>query len=328
MTRSTGQGLPRRSLLALSALPLAAPALAQQGFPDRPVRIVVGFTPGGATDIAVRAFGPRMGEILGQPVVVENRPGAGGNIAMENVARSPADGHTLLLGTIGTLVINPMVMRMPVDPLRDLMPVSIAVDLFNILVVPVDRPWRSVTDLVAAAKAAPGTLSWGHSGIGGSPHLSGLMLDRLAGLETISVAYRGGAQVATDLLSGRIDYSFATAPSVMGHVETGRLRALAVPTAQRSHLLPQVPTVAEGGVTGFDVASWYAITAPTGTPAPVIAKLAQAMRGALEDAEVIATLNRNGLEPMPTSPEAFAAAWAAERAKWEPVVRAGGLQVQ
>jgi tripartite-type tricarboxylate transporter receptor subunit TctC len=320
--------LPRRLLLTAAALPLARPALAQDGFPNRPVRIVVGFTPGGATDIAVRAFGPRMGEILGQPVVVENRPGAGGNIAMEAVARSPADGHALLLGTIGTLVINPFVMRMPVDPLRDLMPVSIAVDLFNILVVPVDRPWRGVADLVAAAKAAPGRLSWGHSGIGASPHLSGLMLDRLAGIETIGVSYRGGAQVATDLLSGRLDYSFATAPSVMQYVETGRLRALAVPTAQRSRLLPQVPTVAEGGVTGFDVASWYAIVAPRGTPDPVVTRLSQAMAQALADPEVIATLNRNGLEPMATTPAQFAAAWAAERAKWEPILREGGIRVE
>ena len=320
--------LPRRALFAAAALPLAAPALAQDGFPNRPIRIVVGFTPGGATDIAVRAFGPRMGEILGQSVIVENRPGAGGNIAKEAVARAPADGHALLLGTIGTLVINPMIMRMPVDPLRDLVPVSIAVDLFNILVVPVDRPWRSVTDLVAAAKAAPGTLSWGHSGIGGSPQLSGLMLDRLAGIETIGVSYRGGAQVATDLLSGRLDYSFATAPSVMQYVETGRLRALAVPTARRSRLLSSIPTVAEGGVTGFDVASWYAITAPRGTPVPIVARLAEAMRQALGDADVIATLNRNGLEPMPTTPAEFAAAWASERAKWEPIVREGGLKVE
>ncbi|MGG5811425.1 Bug family tripartite tricarboxylate transporter substrate binding protein [Falsiroseomonas sp. CW058] len=321
--------LPRRGLLAAAAgLPLARPALAQDVFPNRPVRIVVGFTPGGATDIAVRAFGPRMGEILGQPVVVENRPGAGGNIAMEAVARSAPDGHTLLLGTIGTLVINPMVMRMPVDPQRDLVPVSIAVDLFNILVVPMDRPWRGVAELVAAAKAAPGRLSWGHSGIGASPHLSGLMLDRLAGIETIGVSYRGGAQVAGDLLAGRLDYSFATAPSVMQFVETGRLRALAVPTAQRSRLLPGVPTVAEGGVPGFDVASWYAITAPRGTPDPVVARLAEAMREALADAEVTANLNRNGLEPMATTPAQFAAAWAAERAKWEPVVRAGGLRVE
>lgn len=324
--------LTRRALIATAALPLAVPALgpalAQEGFPNRSIRIVVGFTPGGATDIAVRAFGPRMGEILGQAIVVENRPGAGGNIAMEAVARAPADGHTLLLGTIGTLVINPMVMRMPVDPLRDLLPVSIAVDLFNILVVPMDRPWRSVADLVAAAKAAPGTLSWGHSGIGASPHLSGLMLDRLAGIETIGVSYRGGAQVATDLLAGRIDYSFATAPSVMQYVETGRLRALAVPTAQRSRLLPHVPTVAEGGVPGFDVASWYAITAPRGTPDAIVNRLSDAMRQALGDAEVIATLNRNGLEPMATTPAQFATAWQAERVKWEPVIRSGNIRVE
>ncbi len=152
----TSPSLRRRALLAATTLPLAVPALAQEGFPNRPLRLIVGFTPGGATDISARAIAPKMGEALGQPVIVENRPGAGSNIATEVVARSPADGHTLLLATLGALVVSPMVMRLPVDPARDLVPISIAVDLFNILVLPMDRPWRSVAELVAAAKAAPG----------------------------------------------------------------------------------------------------------------------------------------------------------------------------
>ena len=321
-------GITRRSLLAATAVPLAAPALAQDGFPNRPIRMLVGFTPGGAVDIAARSFAPKMGELLGQPVVVENRPGAGSNIATEAAARSPADGYTLLLATIGALVVSPMVVRLSFDPQRDLVPVSIAVDLFNILVVPADRPWRSVAELIAAAKAAPGRLSYGTSGIAGGPHLAGVLFDRMAGIETVPVHYRGGAMVATDLLSGRIDYSFATAPSVLPHVQSGRLRALAVPTINRSRLLPEVPTVAEGGVPGFDVPGWYAVVAPRGTPEPVIARLAGAMRTALSDADVTASLNRSGMEPMPSTPAELGAAWASERTKWEPIIRESGIRIE
>ncbi|MBR0670691.1 Bug family tripartite tricarboxylate transporter substrate binding protein [Neoroseomonas soli] len=320
--------LPRRALIAAATLPLARPALAQDSFPNRPIRLLVGYTPGGAVDISARAFAPKMAEALGQPVVVENRPGAGSNIATEAAVRSPADGHTILLATIGALVVSPMVMRLSFDPQRDLVPVSIAVDLFNILVIPAERPWRNVADLIAAAKAAPGRLSYGHSGIAGGPHLAGLLFDKMAGIETIPVSYRGGAMVATDLLSGRLDYSFATAPSVLPHVQSGRLRALAVPTISRSRLLPEVPTVAESGVPDFDVPGWYAVVAPRGTPEAAIARLNAAMRTALADAEVIANLARNGLEPMPTTPAEFAGAWARERTKWEPIIRESGIRVE
>ncbi|WP_219765052.1 Bug family tripartite tricarboxylate transporter substrate binding protein [Neoroseomonas alba] len=279
-------------------------------------------------DISARAFAPRMGEILGQPVVIENRPGAGSNIASEAAVRSPADGYTILLATIGALVVSPMAMRLSFDPQRDLVPVSMAVDLFNILVVPADRPWRNAAELIAAAKAAPGRLSYGTSGIAGGPHLAGVLFDRMAGIETTPVHYRGGALIVTDLLSGRIDFSFATAPSVLPQIEAGKLRALAVPTLTRSRLLPNVPTVAESGVPGFDVPGWYAVVAPRGTPEPAIARLASAMRTALDEPEVTATLNRNGLEPKPSTPAELAAAWAEERAKWEPIIRESGIRIE
>lgn len=320
--------ISRRTLFGAAAAPFAAPAFAQDAFPVRPVRLLVGYTPGGAVDISARAFAPRMGEILGQPVIIENRPGAGSNIASEAAVRSPPDGHTILLATIGALVVSPMVMRLSFDPQRDLVPVSMAVDLFNILVVPVDRPWRSAAELIAAAKAAPGRLSYGTSGIAGGPHLAGLLFDRMAGIETLPVHYRGGALIVTDLLSGRIDFAFATAPSVLPQIEAGKLRALAVPTIARSRLLPDVPTVAESGVPGFDVPGWYAVVAPRGTPEPAIAQLASAMRTALDDAEVTATLNRNGLEPKPTTPAELAAAWAEEKMKWEPIIRESGIRIE
>lgn len=322
--------ISRRAILGATSASLAAPSLsfAQGAFPDRAVRMLVGYTPGGAVDISARAFAPRMGDILGQPVVVENRPGAGSNIASEAAVRSPADGYTILLATIGALVVSPMVMRLTFDPQRDLIPVSMAVDLFNILVVPVDRPWRSTAELIAAAKAAPGQLSYGTSGIAGGPHLAGVLFDRMAGIETMPVHYRGGALIVTDLLSGRIDFAFATAPSVLPQIEAGKLRALAVPTLQRSRLLPDVPTVAESGVPDFDVPGWYAVVAPRGTPEPVVAKLASAMRTALDDREVTATLNRNGLEPKPTTPAELAAAWQAERTKWTPIIRESGIRIE
>jgi tripartite-type tricarboxylate transporter receptor subunit TctC len=317
----------RRSLLAASAATcLATPALGDQPFPSRPIRLIVGFAPGGGTDIAARAISPRIGDILGQPVVVENRPGAGGNIALEAVAYAPPDGHTLMFGTVGTLVINPLSMRMPVDPQRAVVPVGLVADLFGILVVPVARPWRNVGELVAAAKAAPGALSWGHSGVGTSTQLGGLLLDRLAGLNTVPVSYRGGGLVATDLIAGRLDYSFATAPSVLPHIEAGKLRALAVPTAQRSRLLPAVPTVQEGGVADFDVASWYGILATHGTPDAAVARLSEAIRQAVADSDVTAVLNRNGLETRSSTPEQFAAAWQRESARWAPIMRESGIR--
>ncbi len=317
----------RRTLLGAAALPLAAPALAQEGFPNRPLRLIVGFTPGGATDISARAIAPKMGEALGQPVIVENRPGAGSNIATEVVARSPADGHTLLLATLGALVVSPMVIRLPVDPAQDLVPVSVAVDLFNILVLPADRPWRSVAELVAAAKAAPGQLTYGTSGIVGGPHLAGLLFNRTAGTDTTAVHYRGGGLVVTDLLGGRVDFSFATAASVLPQVREGKLRALAIPHLERSPLMPEIPTVAESGLPGFDVPSWYGVMAPRGTPEPAIARLNAAMRVALNDAEVKAVLNRNGLEPRWTTPAQMNEALAGERTKWTPIIRDSGIRI-
>ncbi|WP_372622373.1 Bug family tripartite tricarboxylate transporter substrate binding protein [Falsiroseomonas sp.] len=320
----------RRHLLAATAAAavLARPALAQGSFPDRPVRLVVGFTPGGATDISARAIAPKMGEVLGQPVVVENRPGAGSNLASEIVARSPADGHTILLATLGALVISPMIMRLPVDPAKDLVPISTGVNLFNIMVTPADRPWRSPADVIAAAKARPGQLSWGHSGIGSAPQLAGLLFSQMAGIDTIGVAYRGGGLVVTDLISGRLDYGFPTAPSVLPQVREGKVRALAVPTARRSRLLPDVPTVAESGLPGYDVPSWYGLVAPAGTPQAALARLNQAAVAALNDPGVIAILERAGLEALPSTQEEMASAWAAERAKWEPVIRNSGIRIE
>jgi tripartite-type tricarboxylate transporter receptor subunit TctC len=316
----------RRAILAaLACTPL--PAIAQDAFPSRPIRLLVGFAPGGATDGAARAVAPRMSELLGQQVVIENRGGAGGNIATEAALRAAADGHTILLGTIGPLVVNPIMDRnLPFAPLRDLVPVAGLVEAYGVLVVPADRPWRSAGELVAEARRRPGALNWGYSGVGTSGHLAGLLLDRVAGIETTGVSYRGGAPLITDLISGRLDYAFSTAPTALPQVETGRLRALAVPTPMRVRALPQVPTIAETGVPGYEVFSAYGLLAPAGTPQAAIARLSAAVRGALETPEVVAALARQGLEAQYMTPEAYGAFLRAEVAKWEPVVRANNLR--
>jgi tripartite-type tricarboxylate transporter receptor subunit TctC len=324
--------LTRRTMMAaLAALPAMPGALRAQdaGFPSRSIRLLVGFAPGGATDGAARAIAPRLSELLGQQVVVENRGGAGGNIATEAAVRAAPDGYTLLLGTIGPLIVNPIMERsLPYDPLRDLAPVSTLVEAYGVLVVPASRPWRTVADLVAEARRRPGALNWGYSGVGTSGHLSGLLLDRVAGIDTQGISYRGGAPLMTDLIAGRLDYAFSTAPTALPNVENGRLRALAVPTPQRVRALPNVPTIAETGVPGYEVFSSYGLLAPRGTPPAVIARIAAAVRLALETPEVITALARQGLEAQPGTPEGYGAFLRAEVEKWGPLIRANNLRAE
>ena len=318
----------RRAVMAATAtLPFAARAQ-DTSFPNRSIRLLVGFAPGGATDGAARAVAPRMSELLGQQVVIDNRGGAGGNIATEAAARAAPDGHTILLGTIGPLIVNPVMDRnLPFDPLRDLMPISTLVEAYGVLVVPANRPWRTVGDLVTEAKRRPGELNWGYSGVGTSGHLSGLLLDRVAQIETLGVSYRGGAPLMTDLIAGRLDFAFSTAPTALPNVEAGRLRALAVPTPRRVRALPEVPTIAETGVPGYEVFSSYGLLAPRGTPPAVIDKLNVAVQGALETPEVVAALARQGLEAQFSSPEEYGDFLRAELAKWAPIVRANNLRM-
>ena len=313
----------RRTLLVAC---LATPRLARaQGFPDRPIRVLVGFPPGGSVDITVRAIAPRLGEVLGQQVIVENRPGAGATIATEAAVRSPADGYTLVYGSIGTLVVNPLIIRdLAYDVSRDLVPVGFLVDIANVLVIPPSRTWRTVADLVAAARAAPGRLNWGHSGVGTSGHLTAFLLDQTAGIETVGVAYRGGAALATDLMAGRVDYAFSTVASVLPSIREGKLRALAVPTAERQSWLPDVPTLAESGLPGFAATNWSGLLAPRGTPEPIIGRLAAALAETMRDGPTRDLLIRNALTPLEGGPAEFRAHWERERQRWEPVVRASG----
>ena len=319
----------RRGLIGAGLLALPGLARAQGqggGYATRPVRILVPAVAAGGSDTTTRILAPRMAAALGQPIVVDNRPGGSGNLANEILAQAPADGQTLQMGTIGNLVVNPLIQRnLPITPVRDFTAISLSVQVTNLLVVPADRAWRSVAELVAAAKQKPGSLSYGSSGVGSAGHLAGALLDQVAGIESVHVPYRGGGQLIADILSGKVDFAFATAATTLEHVQTGRLHALAVPTADRSALVPQVPTMAETGVPGYAVLNWYALVGPKGMPAPVVAEANAALHAALRDAETVRKLAQQGIEPLPSTPQDCAAFMVAETAKWDAVVRAARI---
>jgi len=323
----------RRTLLGAGlggcALALPAPRLrAQESWPNKPVRIVVGFAAGGATDISTRVMQPKLTALLGQPVVIENRPGAGGNLATEIVVHAPSDGSTFLMGTIGALAINPTLYgNLPFDPQADLVPVGMAGNVLNVLVVPADRPWRSVPELIAAARAQPETITYGSSGVGGAGHLAGALLDQMAGVKTVHVPYRGGGPMMNDLIGGKVDYAFSTAPTALPQVHSGRLRMLAVPTAQRLRALPDTPTVAET-LPGYEVQNWYALVGPKGLSPAIVARMNAAVRETLSDPAVAAALEGHGVEPLPSSPEDLARFIRVETGKWAPIVRATGAKVE
>lgn len=311
-----------RRLLSGAALTLAAPAvLRAQSL--RPMRMLVGSAPGGSQDMTARLIAPGMASRLGQNVVIENRGGGGGMLTFDPVLRGVADGTTATTGNMGAIIINSITEPdFPIKPMRDLAPVSLVADVMTILVVPADRPWRSVDELVAAARARPGELSWAHPSIGSSPWLAALLLDKDAGLSTISVPFRGGAPAVMELLAGRIDYCFATTPTALPHIREGKLRALAVPTPERLPVLPDVPTMVELGYRDFLVSGWFAVMTTPGTPPATILRMNQAINAATADTDVIAAFVREGMAPLHSTPEEFAARGAAEREKWEPIVLA------
>lgn len=315
----------RRHLLASLPALLASPAVLAQGtFPNRPIRFLVGFPPGGTTDIAARLMAPKMQALLGQPVVVENRAGAHGNIASEHVVRSAPDGHTILMGTIGGLSINPILYgNLSFDPQTDLTPVTRVGMIVNVLAIPADRPWRNVQDVIAAAKQRP--LNYGSSGSGGAGHLAGEQLNLMAGVRNVHVPYRGGAPLVTDLVTGHIDFAFTPASGAKGLAESGRLRMLAVSTKARSPLLPDIAAVSEtAGLGEFDMQDWSGLMAPRGLPAPILSALHGAATTALRDPEMVAALGARAIQATPSSPDELGAFIKAETAKWTPIVRASG----
>ncbi|MEN3274381.1 MAG: hypothetical protein V7631_171 [Massilia sp.] len=311
----------------LSLLPLSAQA--QAAFPTKTITIVVPFSAGGTTDILARVVGQYMSKDLGQPVVVDNRAGAGGNIGAQVVARAAPDGHTLLMGTVGTHAINQsLYKKLSFDPIKDFAPLSRVALVPNLLVAHPAQPYKNVKELVAYAKANPGKVTFGSSGNGSSIHLSGELFKHMAGVDMQHVAYRGSAPALTDLLGGQIALIFDNMPSAIGHVKSGKLRPLAVTTPKRSPALPDVPTIAEAGVPGYEATSWFGLLAPAKTPAPVVARLNASILKALADPEVKKKMLEQGADPYGEKPEQFAQFIRSETTKWGNIVRQAGATAE
>jgi tripartite-type tricarboxylate transporter receptor subunit TctC len=329
------------ALLAfLSAYGPAAWA-ADEVFPNRAVKLLVGFAPGGSADTVARTLAPRMSEALKQNVVVDNKPGAGGNIASDFLLKAPADGYTVMLGTIGSLAVNPHLSRLPYNPVTDMAAVSLAVVFSNVLVVNASSPVRTFDDYLRLSRGATtgggagvgtsvgagmGGLSFGSSGIGSSGHLAGEFLNVAAGLSNQHVAYRGGAPAMNDLLGGVLPSIFSSPTDAVQHIQSGKLRALATTGLKRLDAMPQVPTIAESGFPGFEATNWYAFMAPQRTPPEVVQRLNAAIVSALNDPGVVAQLRKLGLDPAPTTAAQAASFVRKESDKWGALVRKAGIK--
>jgi tripartite-type tricarboxylate transporter receptor subunit TctC len=298
---------------------------AEPVYPSRPIRFIVPNGAGGTTDLVARAVGPRLAEQLGQQVVIDNRPGSGGIVGTEIVARATPDGHTLLMGTIGNIAISPALYRkLAYDSLRDFAPVTQLASAAYMLLVQPALPVRSVQDLAAMAKAKPGALNFGSAGSGTGSHLAAELFKSVAGIDIMHVPYKGGAPALTDLIAGQIQLFFNGIPSSMPHVRGARLRALAVTTSMRSSVAPDLPTMAEAGFPGAEATSWTGILVPAGTPAPVTGKLNAAFVKSLHYPEVVARLTADGATPVGNSAAEFGAYIKREIVKWGSVVKASG----
>lgn len=294
-----------------------------------PARFVVGFTPGGPSDILARALGEKLAAPLGQPVVVENRPGAGGNLAAEVVAKSPPDGNTWLLGNNSILATNhALYRRLAYDPVKDFAPVALVAIQPNILVVHPSLPTTSVRELIAYSKTHPGKLNYASSGAGAAAHLAGELFKAMTGADMVHVPYKGAQPALTDVIGGQCQLMFATSASVIPYIKAGRLRALAVTTAQRSPGVPELPTIAEAGVPGFEAITWHGVVVPSATPPATVERLNRAINTALADKQLLERLSGLGAEVAPGSPQDFAAYIAREIPKWTKVVRDSGAKAE
>jgi len=315
----------RRALLLLCCLLPATPGLTPaiaDTWPSRPIQMIVPFGSGGAADIVARLVAERLAKALGEPVVVEDRPGAGGNIGAATVARANPDGYTLLMSGSPTHSVGPWLYKdLSYDPMRDLPPVAMIAVAPNLLVVNSQLPVKSVADLVALAKAKPHTVTYSSAGVGTSGYLAAELLKASANLDISHVPYKSGPEAVTGVLSGNVTFMFFTVPSLLPQVEAGQLRALAIGSAERSPLVPDVPTIAEAGYPGFDVIAWYGLFAPRGTPAPVVERLSREIEKILGEKDVRDELAKLGAEPHYLSPQGLADYIAAESPKWAPLLK-------
>jgi len=306
----------------------AAAHAAAQAYPTKPIRLIVPFAAGGPMDIMSRALGERLTANLGQQVVVDNRGGAGGGIGAEIVARSAADGYTLLTGHIGTHAINvSLYPRLGYDPVKDFSPISLIATLPLGLFVNVSVPAKSVGDLVALAKAKPGQINFASAGSGGPTHMAGEMFKAMAGIDIVHVPYKGNAAALADLIAGRVQMMFSNLLTATPHVKAGKLRAIAISTAKRSPQAPDLPTIAESGVAGYDLTPWYGIFAPAGTPRAIVIKLNREIDGILTAPELKERFRTQGVDLVTSTPEAFAALIRKEIPKWREVVKKSGARV-
>ena len=310
-------------------LSVAALATAQaQGYPNKPVRLIVPYPAGGTTDIIARVATQQLSERLKQPFVVENKGGANGAIGSAEVARAPADGYTLLMGTASTHGINSAVYKsLPYDAVKDFAPVTIVASTPNIIAVHPSVPAKNLQELLALAKAQPGKLNYGSTSLGGSPHMSAELLKMMAHVDMLHVPYKGAAPMLTDLMGGQVQVGFDNLPSTINFVRSGKVRAIAVTTAQRWPGAPEIPTVAESGVPGYEVSGWFGLLAPAGTPPAVLKTIQQAIAEAVKQPEVNKQMLDLGALPVANTPEAFAALVQADVAKWREVVKSTGVKL-
>ncbi len=310
---------------AMGSILLATCGLAQAAFPDKPIRMVVPFPAGGAADVMARGLAQRLGAELGQQIVIENKGGAGGAPAAETVARATPDGYTVLFGTMGTQAINPaMYPKLRYDPVKDFAPISLTHITPRVLVVGPSVQAKSIAELVALAKAKPGTLTYGSAGSGSSSHLSGALFEMLAGVNMVHVPYKGSAPLMVDVLAGRIDMTFDSYTVYEEHLKGGKVRPLGVTSKVRMNALPQVPTIAESGLQGYDVSNWLGLLAPAGTPPEVVKTLHAAVGRAMATPALRQQLTVLGIEPAFNTPEEFSALIRAEIPKWAEIVKKSG----
>ena len=329
---SFGAGLRHAVVAALivfvSSLAFAQPAIAQS-FPSKPIRLVVPFAAGGVTDVMARLVGGEMAKNLGQPLVIDNRLGAGGAIAAEFVAKAPADGYTLCFCTTGPMALIPILdPKLPYNPQRDLAPVSHLHNVDNVIIARADLPANTIAQVVALAQASPDKITYGTPGIGGPQHLSGELMNSMAGIRLLHVPFKGEAPSITDLMGGQIDLVFASVLAAMPHIKSGKVKAIAVPHRTRAKLLPQVPTVAESGYPGYEISNFVGINAPAGTPAVVIDRLYAAVAAAISTTAVQERMISEGLTSVGSRPEAYADFLRSEHDKWTRVIKQAGLTRQ
>ena len=296
--------------------------------PSKPVRMIVGFPPGGATDLVARQIAPKMSASLGRQVIVDNRPGANGVISNELIMRADPDGHVIGFGHIGTLVISPVITKVPYDVQKDLAPVGLIVSLQNLIVVTPSLPAKNLKEYIALAKAKPGDMLYASSGSGSPGHLAAVLLESMTGIRMTHVPYKGGGPAIIDLVAGHVPSFFAVISTGVPHVRAGKIRAIAVTGAKRAEALANVPTVDESGVKGYAATNWYGMLAPAATPAPIIERLNRDLNAALKSPDVVAFLKDQGIDAAPSSPAEFARYIAAEQKKWTPIIRRSNIKVE